>query len=77
MPGNDTKMATSPEQKKSRTAADLPSTAATNRFAGRIAIVTGGASGEIDVACVERSASFSLQHKLVSHAILLVAALSQ
>ena len=36
---------TSPEPKKRRTGDDLPSTAATNRFSGKVAIVTGGASG--------------------------------
>ena len=35
----------SPEHKKTRTGDNLPSTAATNRFSGRVAIVTGGASG--------------------------------
>ena len=35
----------SPEPKKRRTGDDLPSTAATNRFSGKVAIVTGGASG--------------------------------
>jgi len=35
----------SPEQKKTRTGDNLPSTAAANRFSGRVAIVTGGASG--------------------------------
>ena len=36
---------TSPEPKKRRTGDDLLSTAATNRFSGKVAIVTGGASG--------------------------------
>ena len=40
-------MAASPEQSKPCSATELPSTAATNRFQGRVSIITGGASGKL------------------------------